>query len=340
MMLITAVACGTTAQNNAAPENTANGSAEPETPSNENTAPQSSGTNTAQAEPQPAKEPEKEEPEEEIPELTYIMAPISVVSEPSEYGYTYSRYAIAVNELGFDFWDVEIFDKRTGERCGWDTDYDWSGYPGKICVEERPHYNYKFRDGLYDYWATDRATYVVTLKHKGDVLGPEDVQIRARMEYNGKILDDEYTFEVNAKEEDLKFNECAVVHGFNLLKIQGEAFIPEIDSTSSSGYYDHDNNTKSEGFGYTFIHLSDGDFDPEVIKGFFSAMQWDAEKKEFVPFEAPDGYEISVKAEKDGNDLEVFVGLQAGMDDEIPYELFEEIVPCYDDGETQMIFCW
>ena len=74
----------------------------------------------------------------EAPELTYKMAPLSVKAEPSEYGKTYCNYAIEVNEIGFTFDDVVIYDKKTGEECGWDNGYDWTEYPGKICVSDTP----------------------------------------------------------------------------------------------------------------------------------------------------------------------------------------------------------
>ena len=279
-----------------------------------------------------------EEPAE-APELTYKMAPIYVQEEPTEYGYTHSNYVIVVNEPDFTFWDVTIFDKSTGEACGWDNDYDWSGYPGKICTEEKAHYGALRSDGWFDYWATDRATYVVTIEHKGDVLGAENVQVVAEMEYQGQQAG-EYTFEVNAELDEIPTNECAVVHGFNLLKFGDEYYIPEINSSAAAGTYDYDTNSRCDGWGYTFIHLTGGETDPEAFRNSFRPMRWDDGSKSFVPYETPAGYEPWNSVDADGGNLEVYLGLSTDMDGDVPYELIEEIVPAYDDGVTQMVFSW
>ena len=282
----------------------------------------------------------EEEPAVEAPELTYKMAPISVQAEPNEYGYTYSNYAISVDQVGFTFFDVAVYDKTTGELCSWENDYDWMGYPGKACVEEKAHYGYRFTDGWFDYWATDRSTYVLTVEHKGDVLAPEDVQIVAEMEYQGQEAG-EYTFEVNAELEEIPVNESEIVHGFNLLRLKGQYFVPELNSSSSSGEYDYDNNTKSDGWGYTFIHVGGGDYDAAAFEGCFYPVEWDDTSKSFVPYKVPDGYDLDVTVKKDGDNLEVFIGLKTDMDSEVPYELIENIIPAYDGGgEGFYTFCW
>ena len=303
----------------------------------ENAEPESYEENTSEPE---AYEEETAEPAVEVPELTYKMAPLSVEAEPTEYGYTYSTYAISVDQVGFTFWDVSIYDKKTGELCGWDNDYAWSGYPGKACVEEKPHYTYQYTDGFFDYWATDRSTYVLTIEHMGDVLAPEDVQVVAVMEYQGQEAG-EYTFEVNADTEEIPFNESKVVHGFNLLRLKDQYFIPELNSSASGGgEYDYDNNTWAHGWSYTFIHVGDGDYSAEDYEGCFCPVQWDDAKKDFVPYEVPDGYDLDVSIKKDGDNLEVFMGLRTDMDNEVPYELIENIVPAYDGEEGFYIFCW
>ena len=286
-------------------------------------------------------EEDSAEPAVEAPELTYKMAPLSVKAEPSEYGYTYSTYAISVDQVGFTFWDVSVYDKKTGKLCDWEDDYHWSGYPGKVCVEEKAHYTYEFTDGWFDYWATDRSTYVITIEHGGDVLGPEDVQIVAEMEYQGQSAG-EYTFEVNADPEEIPVNESEIVHGFNLLKLNGQYFIPEINSSASGGgTYDYDNNTWADGFSYNFIHVGDGDYRAEDFDGCFYPVQWDDAQKTFVPYEVPDGYDIDVSINKDGDNLVVFMGLRTDMDNEVPFELIENIVPAYDGGgEGFYTFCW
>ena len=292
--------------------------------------------------PEETAEEDPEEPEEyEVPELTYQMASLSVQAEPTEYGYTYSNYAIDINEVGFTFFgEMTVYDKSTGEECGWANDYDWSAYKGEICVEETAHYSYKYMDGWFDYWATDRSTLIVMIEHKGDVLAPENIQIVANMEYNGHEAG-KYTFEVNAEADDLKYNESRYVHGVNLLKLKGETFVPELGTVSmGGGSYDYDNNKWADGYGFTFIHVGEGDFSPEDYIDCFSPMIWDDEKKDFVPYEIPEGFDLRTEISKDGNEMRVFIGLEAGMDAEIPYELYEGMVPQYDDGEVQMIICW
>ena len=289
-------------------------------------------------------EPESygEEPEQtvEVPELTYKMAPLSVKAEPSEYGYTYSTYVISVDQVGFTFWEISVYDKKTGERCSWDNDYELSGYSGAVCVEERPHYSYKYTDGSFDYWATDRSTYVIAVEHNGDVLAPEDIQVVAEMEYQGQQAG-EYTFEVNADLEEIPFNESKVVHGLNLLRLKGQYFVPEVNSSASGGgTYDYDNNTWADGSSYTFIHVGDGDFSAEDFEGCFYPVQWDDAKKDFVPYVVPDGYDLDVSIHKDGDDLVVFIGLRTDMDSDVPYELTEIIVPAYKGEEGEFIFCW
>ena len=88
------------------------------------------------------------------------------------------------------------------------------------------------------------------------------------------------------------------------------------------------------------IHVSDGAYNAEDFEGCFYPVQWDEEKKDFVPYETPAGFEPSANVKKEGDNLEVFLGLKADMDTEIPYELYEMIVPVYDDGEVQMVFRW
>lgn len=292
---------------------------------------------------QPAGE-EEEEAAPEIPELTYKMAPLSVEPEPTEYGYTYSSYAIDIEEVGFTFFgDFSVYNKKTGERCGWDADYDWTGYPGKVCVDERPHYSYKYMsDDWPDYWETDRTTYVITVEHRGEVLAPEDIRVVAEMEYNGQAAG-EYTFEVNAGAGDLHYNESRVVHGFNLLDFKGELFIPILnESDMGGGIYDYVNNRMSEGFTFHFLHVSGGDFNEKDLEGCFYPVQWDEEKKEFIPYKVPDGYELSVTVSREKNDLRIFMGLVTDLDLEkgIPLELKTQMVPAYDDGEDQMVFAW
>ena len=172
----------------------------------------------------------------EVPELTYRMAPLYVRTEPTEYGYTYCSYAIEVDQVGFTFRTLylKIIDKSTGEECDWANDYDWLGYPGKVCVEETPHYGVMFSDGWFDYWETDRSTLILTIEHQGNVLAPEDIQVVTGMEFNGQDIG-EYTFEVNAELEDIGYNQCKVVHGFNLLKLKGELFVPEWSSVAVGG---------------------------------------------------------------------------------------------------------
>lgn len=278
----------------------------------------------------------------EVPELTYRMAPLYVRTEPTEYGYTYCSYAIEVDQVGFTFRTLylKIIDKSTGEECDWANDYDWLGYPGKVCVEETPHYGVMFSDGWFDYWETDRSTLILTIEHQGDVLAPEDIQVVTGMEFNGQDIG-EYTFEVNAELEDIGYNQCKVVHGFNLLKLKGELFVPDLSSVAvGGGTYDYDNNTWADGFTYTFVHMTDGDFNPEDYEGCFYPVRWDDAKKDFVPYEVPDGFGLRVEVKREGEYMYVFIGLEADMDSEIPYELYENIVPAYDDGETQMVFSW
>ncbi len=109
LMLVSLTACGSKETNEtedvpAAGEETEN------TDSREETAEENS------AEPE---EDSEEEEEVEVPELTYQMAPLSVQAEPTEYGYTYSNYAIDIGEVGFTFFgEMTVYDKSTGEECG------------------------------------------------------------------------------------------------------------------------------------------------------------------------------------------------------------------------------
>lgn len=287
---------------------------------------------------------EQKEEKFKIPELTYKMAPITVEAEPTEYGHTYSSYVIEIEQVGFIFLgDFAVFNKKTGEECGFMADYDWTAYDGRICVDERPHYSYKYRgDEWPDYWETDRATCVVTIDHKGEALLPDEIEVRAELEYNGSSASTrEYTFEVNADFEDIPYNESKVVHGFNLLNFGGEYFVPELNSSDmGGGFYDYDTNTKSEGFTFNFIHVSRGGYDADALDGLFYPVQWDDEKKDFVPYEVPDGYELSVTVKEEGDYLKVFMGLITDMDNEVPLELRDAIIPAYDDGNTQMVIAW
>ena len=50
---------------------------------------------------------------------------------------------------------------------------------------------------------------------------------------------------------------------------------------------------------------------------------------------------LEVTVKKDGDNLEVFIGLKTDMDSEVPYELIENIIPAYDGGgEGFYTFCW
>ena len=309
-------------------------SSAPETP-----AESSAESGTEQTEGSAGSYYEEEESTVETPPLTYKMAPIYVQEEPNEYGRACSNYVIEINELGFSIWNIAVYDKTSGELLNWANDYEWTGYPGWICVDERPHYGYRYQDEWLPNWETDRSTYVVTVEHKGEALGPDDIQIVAEMEYQGQSAGD-YTFEVNAELDEISVNASPVVHGFSLLKLGDEYFLPEINATGACGGFDEEGDYSYDGWSYTFIHLSGGEYDPEEFRDSFSAVSWDEESKTFVDYEIPAGYKEARLIDPDVNRFDLILGLQTSYDEDVPYELIENILPAYDDGTQKIVFCW
>ena len=341
-MMIMLAACGGKKEESAAAGETAAsedvqiGNAEQEETAEESEYPEENVEENASPE-----ESEADSEAVEVPELTYQMAPIAVDDAPSESGYSVSAYAIDVNEQGFTFFDIVLIDKRNGEKLGYENGYEWTAYPARNCLVDRAHYGIQRSDEQgYTYWQDDLASNIIFIRHEGEPMRAEDLRVEAEMEYRAQDIGT-YTFEVNAETADIKVNTSSVVHGFNLLKLGDEYFIPELDSIISGGPYDYDRNTKSKGWYFSFLHMSRGEYDEQAFADLFSPAWWDDESKSFVPFEVPEGYALAKVVERNGDDFQVFLGLENGMDDdEIPFELIEFLVPVYDDGTTKMTFSW